>query len=109
MNGDGFKGNDLLQERLKKGAKYFKDELGFINKQLGITKLITNNKQVKERLNNILQTLNSEYRLKMLLLDFVADNGIDIQEYLQFKAKTMLKIDNGEITNPKKYNKKNIK
>ena len=109
MIGDGFKGNDLLQERLKKGAKYFKDELGFINNQLAITKLVTNNKQVKERLNNILQTLNSEYRLKMLLLDYVADNGINIQEYLQFKAKSILKIDNGENTNSRKYSKKNIK
>ena len=106
LKGDDFKDNELLQERLKKGATYFGEELKFISKQLGITKIITNNKQVKERLNNILQTLNNEYKLKMSLLCYVADEGIKIKEYLQYKAKSMLKIENGENVKQKQYDKK---
>lgn len=85
--------NDHLQERITKGAEYFEQNLIFVGTLLQKTKLPTDNKQVKERITNLLQTMHDVYKIKMQLLHYVAKNGLHIQDYLKNKAKINLDID----------------
>ena len=98
-----------LQERLKKGAAYFKEDISFLGKQLSITKIQTNNKQARERLTNVIQNILFEYRLKTELLNYVAENGIKTNEYLKYKATISLKLENDETLKAKHFVKKKTK
>ena len=92
-----------LQDRLKKGAAYFKEEIAFIEKQLTITKIQTNNKQAKERLSNVIQSIVFEYKLKKELLNYVSKNGIKIKDYLKHKATTSLKLESNDALKGKHF------
>ena len=110
LTSEDYKNSDLLQERLKKGAAYFKEEISFIWNLLQHTNLKTNNKQVRERLDNIIQNTKEEYKQKALLFSYVEENGLHIKEYLEQKAKTMLSLDDINNTKSKhSTNKKNAK
>lgn len=92
-----------LQDRLKKGAAYFKEEIAFLEKQLTITKIQTNNKQAKERLTNVIQSIVFEYKLKKELLNYVSKNGIKIKDYLKHKATTSLKLESNDALKGKHF------
>ncbi|MBQ0073700.1 MAG: AAA family ATPase [Prevotella sp.] len=85
--------NIQLQERLIKGAEYFRDNIVFVGNLLQKTSLPTDNKQVKERITNLLQTMEEAYKLKFQLLHYVANNGLILQEYLKQKAKLNITIE----------------
>jgi hypothetical protein len=51
---------------------------------------------VKERLDNLMQNFNDLVKFKMLLLHYVAHNGLSLQPYLQAKAKISLSLDDDE-------------
>lgn len=82
--------NALLQERLRKGADYFSQEIVFVGSLLVKTSLPTDNKQVRERIKSLLQTMQEAYKQKIKLLSYVARDGFSVQDYLKKKAKTML-------------------
>ena len=91
-----YQNSELLQERLKKGADYFEQQLTDTFTLLTKTALVTNNKMVKERLDNLMQNFNDLVKFKMLLLHYVAHNGLSLQPYLQAKAKISLSLDDNE-------------
>ena len=91
-----YQSSELLQERLKKGADYFEQQLADTFTLLTKTALVTNNKMVKERLDNLMQNFNDLVKFKMLLLHYVAHNGLSLQPYLQAKAKISLSLDDNE-------------
>jgi hypothetical protein len=91
-----YQSSELLQERLKKGADYFEQQLTDTFTLLTKTALVTNNKMVKERLDNLMQNFNDLVKFKMLLLHYVAHNGLSLQPYLQAKAKISLSLDDDE-------------
>jgi len=107
LTSEDYKNNSLLQERLMKGAKYFSEEITFVWKLLKKTDIKTNNKVIRERLDNLLQSMTDEYKLKLLLFKYVADNGLTIKEYLNKKAKATLSVNDTEEPKPKRGN--NIK
>lgn len=82
--------NALLQERLRKGAEYFSQEIVFVGSLLVKTSLPTENKQARERINNLLQAMQETYKQKTKLLLYVAKEGFVVQDYLKKKAKIML-------------------
>lgn len=82
--------NALLQERLRKGADYFSQEIVFVGSLLVKTSLPTENKQARERINNLLQAMQETYKHKTKLLLYVAKEGFVVQDYLKKKAKIML-------------------
>lgn len=82
--------NTLLQERLRKGADYFSQEIVFVSSLLVKTSLPTENKQARERINNLLQAMQETYKQKTKLLLYVAKEGFVVQDYLKKKAKIML-------------------
>ena len=91
-----YQSSELLQERLKKGADYFEQQLTDTFTLLTKTALVTNNKMVKERLDNLMQNFNDLVKFKVLLLHYVAHNGLSLQPYLQAKAKISLSLDDNE-------------
>lgn len=102
--------NNLLQERIKKGAAYFEDETMFIANLLRKTTLLSNNKQLKERYDNIMQTMKENYRMKFQLLHYSANNDFQVQAYLKAKAKICLMLEEQNAdkgtTKKKRNNKK---
>ena len=97
-----YQSSELLQERLKKGADYFEQQLTDTFTLLTKTALVTNNKMVKERLDNLMQNFNDLVKFKVLLLHYVAHNGLSLQPYLQAKAKISLSLDDDEKENKDK-------
>ena len=91
-----YQNSELLQERLRKGAEYFEQQLSETFTLLTKTALETNNKMVKERLDNLMQNFNDLVKFKVLLLHYVAHNGLSLQPYLQAKAKISLSLDDNE-------------
>ena len=88
-----YQNSELLQERLMKGADYFEQQLCDTFTLLTKTALETNNKAVKERVDNLMQNFNDLVKFKMLLLHYVAHNGLRLQPFLQAKAKISLSLD----------------
>ena len=88
-----YQNSELLQERLMKGADYFEQQLCDTFTLLTKTSLATNNKAVKERVDNLMQNFNDLVKFKMLLLHYVAHNGLVLQPFLQAKAKISISLD----------------
>ena len=85
--------NDFLQERLKKGAEYFEEQLLFIRITRKATILNTDNRILRKRIDELLTTFDNTYKIKIQLLHHVANNGFNLQDYLNTKAKTLLRIE----------------
>lgn len=92
---DDAENNSLLQERLTKAAEYFRNNILFIGELLKKTTVKTENKQAKERINNLLQNMNDAYKLKFQLLHYVTHNGLHISDYLKQRAKISISIEEG--------------
>lgn len=95
-----YQNSDLLQERLKKGADYFEQQLAAVSDLLRRTSLITDNQAVAERLEAIVQTFTDALTLKTKLMHYVAAEGLKIQPYLSKKAK--ISLDNDDKDESKK-------
>lgn len=89
--------SELLQERLRKGAAYFEQQLCDSHDLLKTTSLMTDNQVVSERLENILSTFRDNLVFKLRLLSYVAQKGIAIQPYLQEKARICLNLDGEDV------------
>ncbi len=105
LTSEDYKTNALLQERLQKGATYFSQEMQFIWTLLQTTNIATNNKVLRERIDNMLQGLKDDYKIKSLLLKYVEENGLHIKDYLERKAKVTLSVDDSEDAKPKRSTK----
>lgn len=97
-----FKDSPQLQERLMKGAEYFKNEIIFVGSLLQKTNLNTENKQVRERMDNIFPVMQEAYKIKFQLLHYVSTDGLHLQEYLKNKAKITIKQDEQKDEKPRK-------
>lgn len=87
---------ELLQERLTKGASYFENELLFFQVLLKATLINTNNMAVQRRSTDILTSIKNAYKVKFQLLHYVANNGFKLQEFLKTKATYTLKLEDGQ-------------
>ena len=88
MRGD----NTLLQERLQKGAAYFEEQLLFIRILLKNTLLNSDNKNIRKRRDELLSSMNTNYKLKFQLLHYVSQNGFQLQDYLKTKARLSISL-----------------
>lgn len=95
-----------LDERIRKGARYFADGLTNILKVLlkeSIFKIT--NQAVAKQYNGALETLTETYRVKTSLLFLTAEHGFNISTYLNDKAFCLL----GEIHEVKRSKEKGEK
>lgn len=86
----------LLQERLRKAAAYFANELATLETMAGELSLPTDNKQLRKRVNDTLDSLRHSLALKQALLRYVADNGFASADYLRRKSLIALELDEQE-------------
>lgn len=88
-----FRNSETIQERVRKGAGYFEGKVANTFSLLKKTVLKTNNKEAEERAERIGQDMLIAIKSKILLLHYVAEHGISIQEFLKKKAQIMLNVD----------------
>lgn len=81
-----------LQERIMKGATYFKDNILSVAELLNKTALSTENKVLKERIANYMGAMDEAYKLKFQMLHYVSNEGFSLREYLDKKAKVTIDI-----------------
>ncbi len=91
-----------LAERLVKGADYFRQEIMPVSLLLNKTSLPTDNKQVKDRIGNLLATMREAYKLKYQLLHYVAENGFTLEDYQRQKAKLLASLDDDGKTSSRR-------
>lgn len=87
-----------LQERIRKGAKYFIKEIIPIRDLFLRSNITTNNKQIKKQLDNAKDALTEALRMKMGMLKYAAEEKFSCDGYLQAKAMILL----GDDAKPKR-------
>lgn len=93
MTDEEYMKSEPLQERIKKGAGYFEEKMADLFLLIKKTKIETKNKELKQRLNRILETITNSVRVRILILHNVSSEGFSIESYLKLKAKTILKVE----------------
>lgn len=79
-----------LQERLKKGADYFNQQLQPLWQLLLNTPLSTNNKETAKRTKKVREDLFESLRLKTALLRHVAAQGFELKAFQQARINVLL-------------------
>lgn len=88
-----------IDERVRKGAQYFADELTNILKCLiKDSKILIANQAVAKQYKGALEALAETFRIKTSLLSLTCEHGFGISSYLNDKAFCML----GDVPVPKK-------
>lgn len=80
-----------LQERIHSGAVYFKEQLAPLDATLMNAVLGSDNKELKKKLRDAMEELETIVTMKNELLVFVISSGFQMTEYL--KKKAILSID----------------
>lgn len=83
---------DILESKITGGASYFKDRLSAIAKTVKVTPLNIRNKVLKKRLVTAANSLSDTLNAKILLLDYFRLNPFTPADYLQKKAKILIKF-----------------
>lgn len=78
--------SEILQERCRKGAKWFREQISPILPLFNKAKVATKNKNVSERELALREELKNELKVKILLLNHVEDEGFSPKAYLHKRA-----------------------
>jgi hypothetical protein len=81
-----------LQERIAAATSYFLEKLTPLIAQASDLSLPTDNKRVKERAENSIETLREALRIKTQLLSYVQKDAFSLSAYLRRKADIMLDV-----------------
>ena len=81
-----YQADQHLQERLTKGATYFARTISDIEQLVKTTEVKTDTKEVKKQMNELLATLKEVVMQKRALLNFVKDEGFQLNAYLHQRA-----------------------
>ena len=84
-------GNDVpvpvsLQERIRKGARYFHDELGHCAASVKAAETETDNKILGKKLKKAVEEWDAAFRIHSALLEYTAQHGFDLQAYQDERA-----------------------
>ena len=86
--------DDVLQERISKGAFYFKEKLNQVLQFVSDSSDVdVDNKEVKKRLDTIGADLIETLTEHISLLKWVHANGIHLKEYLKSRARVLMQKD----------------
>lgn len=77
----------FLQERIVKGAAYFCGKLGIIDEMVSAAQVVTDNKEVRKQLKNLLQELQEAYDFHQPLLATVSKDGFHLKAFQELRAK----------------------
>jgi GTPase SAR1 family protein len=94
--------NNALQERIKKGARYFSEHLNtLVLDKLQDMEVETDNKTVKKKMKNALDNLLQESIFKTACLE-ACHNGFDMQTFLKAQAEASIEENTGKRSRKKK-------
>ncbi len=82
-----------LQSRLRKGAEYFGDQLAPLYAYVVSLSLPSDNKQLKRRMDEILQEFSDALRIKLRLLNRCREEGFELKAHLEERA--LAALDDG--------------
>lgn len=83
--------DDVLQERISKGAFYFKEKLNQVLQFVSDSSDVdVDNKEVKKRLDTIGADLIETLTEHISLLKWVHANGIHLKDYLKARARVLM-------------------
>lgn len=88
---EDFKENVSLQERFKKGAEYFGKTLTPFKEYLEQINLPADNKEFHKKSNDLLNELNTLIVQKIMALEFIEQNGFELNQFLHQRALILLK------------------
>ncbi len=83
----------VIQERVKKGACYFEERLIGVCDLIEELHLDIDNSQIRVRYNEYRQELLKQLRSHLKLLGKVAEEGFEIKDFLQFRAKLLIESE----------------
>ncbi len=87
-----YEDNPMLQERLQKGAAYFKEHLENIADKLQKMPFKTDNKAVNEQITDILKQLKDDSFVKTGCLES-CEKGFSVEEYHKTKSIKLLEVE----------------
>lgn len=87
-----YEDNPMLQERLQKGAAYFKEHLESIADKLQKMPFKTDNKAVNEQITDILKQLKDDSFVKTGCLES-CEKGFSVEEYHKTKSIKLLEVE----------------
>jgi GTPase SAR1 family protein len=90
QNTEHYADDPTLQERIRKGAAYFEQQLRPLKEKLRSATIATDNKELKKQLKENLSELMEMLRQKKLLLLYVSQLGFQVNTYLKKRALTSL-------------------
>lgn len=100
--------NDILQERITKGAQYFLQKLKDFKEVAKTALLETDNVKVSLRLKTALVDLQKQILFHTRVLEDTIQNGFHTTRYLNIRAKAMLEIEDASLSHKKKKDKKEV-
>lgn len=89
----------LLQERLKKAANYFAEQLlKLFTPAINKGKFAIGNQQIKKQFTNAMDNLVQSYKVKLATFRWCADEGFDVKGYLKAKANALIEKSPAKAT-----------
>jgi hypothetical protein len=85
----------FLQQRVTKGANYFKKQITkWITELISQTNIEIDSKEIEKRFNTAITELNEKILIAITTLTFTAENGFSIKNYLKKKAEAAIQSEN---------------
>ena len=99
MEVEDYDANPKLNERIVAGAHYFRKHLeDLLNPLMVSTKVETDNKELKKKFSEALDTLKTTLHVKLGTLYYTEKDGFTVSAFLKHKAVLTLSVSGGEST-----------
>ena len=99
MEVEDYDANPKLNERIVAGAHYFRKHLeDLLNPLMVSTKVETDNKELKKKFSEALDTLKTTLHVKLGTLYYTEKEGFTVSAFLKHKAVLTLSVSGGEST-----------
>ena len=99
MEVEDYDANPKLNERIVAGAHYFRKHLeDLLNPLMVSTKVETDNKELKKKFSEALDTLKATLHVKLGTLYYTEKEGFTVSAFLKHKAVLTLSVSGGEST-----------
>ena len=91
--GESYASDATLQERLRRGAAYFDEQLKPLTKLASRSITEVDNREVRNQLQDAVGDLRNQLTLRRKLLAYVAENGFSLTEYMHQRALASMRDD----------------
>ena len=98
----------ILQDRIHSGTKYFGDTLKPLQELMDSTEIEVDNKELRKKLDEAWGELSDAVRIKSALLEFVFDNGFQVQDFLRKRSVLSMREKDSEKVKKREKKQKKI-